>query len=340
MDTSLLAKRFKGFAERECKGSSRLYGHLAEHIAADRRLLRMSAQSSAGQPVPNLFLGAVQYLLLRGVEHPLMEYYPSIVDDPREPFAAFPHFKEFCLQYEDELILILQSKLVQTNEVRRCAYLYPCFCSIHHLTEKPLALIEIGTSAGLQLLWDKYSYSYHTGLTCGNKQSPLEIVAEIRGDHHPLLFPESPPVSSRLGVDLHVNHVQHPDDYLWLKALIWPEHKERIIQFDKAAAYASKERLELFEGDGVALLPHLASKIAEDSTVCVFHTHVANQLPYESKLRLEEHLRVLGQERDVFHLYNHMWDVDLHLDYYMNGQEYRNTVAKTDGHGRWFEWRL
>ncbi|MGQ0418401.1 DUF2332 family protein [Bacillus sp. HC-TM] len=45
-------------------------------------------------------------------------------------------------------------------------------------------------------------------------------------------------------------------------------------------------------------------------------------------------------ERDVFHLYNNMWDRDLHIDYYINGNEYRETVGETEGHGRWFSWKI
>lgn len=58
MDTNTLSERFRIFAERECKGSSLLYEHLAENIAADTTLLQLAAQSCAGQPVPNLLLGA------------------------------------------------------------------------------------------------------------------------------------------------------------------------------------------------------------------------------------------------------------------------------------------
>lgn len=340
MDTTTVSERFRAFAERECKGSSRLYGHLAEYIASDAALLQLAAQSRIGQPVPNLLLGAVHYLLLRGVVHPLAEYYPSMKNEPREPSAAFQSFKEFCMQYETDIIQIIKSKLVQTNEVRRCAYLYPSFCYIHQLTNKPLALIEIGTSAGLQLLWDKYSYSYNTNRKYGDINSALEITAEIRGDQFPFIFERSPPVTARVGLDLHVNNLRDPEDYLWLKALIWPEHTDRFSHFDKAAMYVQKERLELIEGDGVSLLPNVAANIPGDSIICIFHTHVANQMPHGLKILLEEHIRALGQVRDVFHLYNNMWDYDLHLDYSMGGKEFKNTVAKTDGHGRWFQWML
>ncbi|TLS50744.1 DUF2332 domain-containing protein [Paenibacillus antri] len=342
MEMHVLSERFRGFAAKECKGSSSLYEHLAGNIADDATLLRLAAQSRMGQPVPNLFLGAVHYLLLEGVDHPLAEYYPSIVREPRESSTAIHRFKDFCKQYEQEIIQIIQTKLVQTNEVSRCAYLYPSFCYISKLTERPLALIEIGTSAGLQLLWDKYSYSYVTdGPKYGNESAVLEIASELRGDKSPFLFKRSPPVASRIGIDLHVNDLAEPEDYLWLKALIWPEHQERLSRFEKAASCLEDESLELLEGDGVALLPEIASNIRKDSTLCVFHTHVANQMTHEARIALEQHFRAIGKEREVFHLYNNMWDLHLlHLDYYKDGMEYKETLAQIDGHGRSFQWLL
>ncbi|CAH1059815.1 hypothetical protein PAECIP111894_06027 [Paenibacillus pseudetheri] len=59
----------------------------------------------------------------------------------------------------------------------------------------------------------------------------------------------------------------------------------------------------------MSLLPNIVSKITRDSIICVFHTHVANQIPHEAKIKLDEYIQILGEERDVFHLYNNMWDL-------------------------------
>ncbi|OBR64713.1 hypothetical protein A7K91_03755 [Paenibacillus oryzae] len=340
MDIDVLSERFKIFAERECKDSSSLYEHLAGHIANDLDLLKMAAHSKPEQPVPNLLLGAVHYLLLSGREHELTAYYPSIVEEPKKPSGAIHCFKDFCIQNEYEIIQLLENKLVQTNEVRRCAYLYPSFCHIYKITKKPLTLIEIGTSAGLQLLWDKYSYSYQSNQKYGSKQATLEISATVKGDRFPLLFEHSPPVQRRIGLDLHVNNLNDPEDYLWLKALIWPEHKERNSYFEKAAHYLKSQPLELIEGNGVSILPEIIPTVSHDSTICIFHTHVANQIPAAAKKKLSEQIQFLGKEREVFHLYNNMWDLDLHLDYYADGNEHSETLAEIDGHGRWFKWKL
>lgn len=340
MDIHALSERFRIFAERECKGSSNLYEHLAGSIAKDTELLTLAAHVKPGQPVPNLFLGAVHYLLMNGIEHELAAYYASMVDVPKESSGAFDCFKDFCMQNEHAITQLLENKLVQTNEVRRCAYLYPSFCHIYNLTKKPLALIEIGTSAGLQLMWDKYSYSYNASQKYGSEYSMLEISAEMRGDRLPFLFKHSPPVTRRIGLDLHINNLNDAEDYLWLKALIWPEHKERNTDFERAAHSLKGHTIELIEGDVVAILPEIVQTVSKDSSLCIFHTHVANQMPAETKKKLCKQIKVFGKERDVFHLYNNMWDLDLHLDYFVDGNEFSETLAETDGHARWFKWKL
>lgn len=335
----VLAKQFRLFAARECRGSSELYGYLALGIAGNPALLQLAAHARPGQPVPNMLLGAVHYLLLSGIEHPLAAYYPNIAaEHPLDPTYAIYEFTTFCEEYEQEIIELLNSRLVQTNEVRRCAYLYPGFCTIYAMARKPLALIEIGTSAGLQLLWDQYGYNYGDRQMYGNKQSDFVIPSEIRGEHVPFLSEHSPPVSERIGLDLHVNNLSDPDDYLWLRALIWPEHTDRLNRFDQAAAHIKRERPTLIEGNGVALLPDITAKISEESALCVFHTHVANQFSSQDKAALEAYIQKLGGERDVFHMYNNMSDTNLHLDAYIDGKAHRSTLAQTDGHGRWFRW--
>jgi hypothetical protein len=340
LETKVISDRFKMFSTRECKGSSNLYEQLSIKIADDDEVLQMASHVRQGQPIPNLLFGAVHYLLLKGKNHKLKEYYGSIVNNPREAATAFASFKDFCLQHRNEIVSILKSKLVQTNEVRRCAYLYPSFCYIYEKTKRPLALIEIGTSAGLQLFWDKYCYSYNSNEIYGNINSELIIKSEILGDRSPFLLNHSPPVTTRVGVDLHINDLNDPEDYLWLKSLIWPEHTERITNFEKAVRCLKEQSLELIEGDGVKLLTEIASKIPQESVICVFHTHVANQIPQDDKYELIDRLHKLGEVRDVFHLYNNMWDLHLHLDYYLGGEEHKETIAETDGHGRWFQWKL
>ncbi len=340
MSIEVIAERFKVFAKRECKGSSELYEFLSKKISEDNELLELSSCAKEGQPIPNLFLGAIHYLLLKGTNHELKEYYPSLVVYPRDIHHAILPFKDFCNMYRNEIISILTTKLVQTNEVSRCGYLYPSFSYIYSKVKKPLALIEIGTSAGLQLLWDKYNYSYDSHEVFENIKSNLFIQSEVRGNNKPHFLQPFPPVTSRYGIDLHTVDVANPDDSLWLQALIWPEHKERRERFKQAVACMNQysDQVHLIEGDGVMLLPQIVQQIPQDSAVCIYHTHVANQIPDKVKHSLTEHVRKIGSLRDTFHLYNNMWDRDLHLDSIIDGIEYNERIGETDGHGRWFTW--
>ncbi|WP_100011172.1 DUF2332 domain-containing protein [Lentibacillus sediminis] len=338
MDKAYISHRFKTFAHDECRGSSQLYEDLSLNIAEDDILLKLCEHAGEGQPVPNLLFGAVHYLLMEGKQHELRKFYQSLVPYPEDADGSFLYFRDFCHTYYEEILRLLENKLVQTNEVRRCSFLYPSFCYIYELAKRPLALVEIGTSAGLQLLWDKYSYSYGTDERYGNERADVHIRGEVSGSSVPFLLEESPPVASRTGVDLHINDLRKLEDRRWLEALIWPEHVTRRKLFSDAAYDVINTPLELLEGNGVELLPKIARTIPEDTALCVFHTHVANQMPKAEKTKLLQEIGNIGRERDVFHLYNNMQDRDLHLDYYLQGKAFAQVLAKTDGHGRWFTW--
>ncbi|MCA1053800.1 DUF2332 domain-containing protein [Rossellomorea aquimaris] len=338
MSLDNLSRKFNAFAELECHLSSPLYEFLSYQIAKDDELLGICNHCREGQPIPNLLFGSVHFLLMEDSTHPLRDYYSSIVNEPLPIKDSFPPFKDFCLQNEKQLIQLLQTKLVQTNEVRRCAYLYPAFCYMYEQVKKPLALIEIGTSAGVQLAWDHYQYRYHQNdATVGDSSSGVIIDSMIKGGAAPPLHSVPPPVSTRIGFDLHINN---EEDFPWLLALIWPEHHERRNLFVSAANYIKSMALDLIEGDGVELLPIKAEEIPSEHTICVFHTHVANQLPQAAKENLQKTIKELGRKRDVFHLYNNMWDRKLHLDSYLNGEEVKRTIGETEGHGKWFEWNI
>lgn len=94
-ETAVIAQRFRNFAKNECKCSSELYEFLSNQIAGDNGLLKLCAYTRTGQPIPNLLFGAIHYLLLRGTNHRLSEYYPSIVKEPKDIKGSFIPLKTF-----------------------------------------------------------------------------------------------------------------------------------------------------------------------------------------------------------------------------------------------------
>src|SRR5689334_24533794 len=174
----------------DCHGYSPIYEHITRAIADDPQLQELSAGGMEGQPPPNLICAASHYLLLSGVQHEVRRYYPSVAAAPAPlDEGLYPAFRDFCLSNAEALRPLIASRLVQTNEVARSACLLPGYAEASRREGgKPLALIDFGCSAGLNLLFDRFGYDYGPGcLRWGNKASPVQLRCELRGDAVPPL---------------------------------------------------------------------------------------------------------------------------------------------------------
>ena len=118
-----LAAKFRRFAAHEAPKAP-LYVRLAAAIAEDREMLVLASHARAGQPVPNLLFAAVQDRLLDDPDQPLAAHYPEI-GGGRPNTDPWPSFRAPCLGHADTIIPILETRIVQTNEVGRCALLLP-----------------------------------------------------------------------------------------------------------------------------------------------------------------------------------------------------------------------
>ena len=340
-----LSKRFEWFAKYECQNASPLYEQLSLHIARDPEILELAAHAQKGQPVPNLLFGAVQFLLLQGpkdVPLPLSAFYRSITPSPSKETDAYPHFRTFCFEHWDEIQALIGTHLVQTNEVRRCACLLPAFELVaSHTGRRPMSLVEIGASAGLNLLWDRYGYDYGEGRLCGDIHSPVQLLCNLRGEKHPALPVVLPLVASRIGVDLHPIDVHNAEATLWLRALIWPEHEKRIQLLNKALAAAQQDTPQILAGDALTLLPSVMAAVPMDTTLCLYHTFVINQFAPEARQKLEALFAEEATRRDLY-IIAIVWLAGefpmLWLTSYEQGVKREQLLAKCSGHARWMEW--
>ena len=311
-----LSAAFARFAEQECCGVSPLYETLALGVAQNAELLALAGAARAGQPVPNLFFAAV-HLLLADQAHsadPLAQYYPDLAEPAALPTNAFPVFRRFCLTHAGEIAEIVSTRAVNTNEVGRCAVLRLGYAEIARLLPaERFALVEIGASAGLNLFWDKYYYEYDRGsapdrVTTGDPASPVRIPCTIRGAAPPL-HPDDPfskQLGRRVGIDLDPIGFDNPDDMAWLRALVWPEQRERALRLDHAIAIARVAQhglnFSMQQGDGVALLPAIAAELAHSDALCVVHSFTLNQFSSEAQLSLDRALRDIAANRAVLRL--------------------------------------
>ncbi|MDQ3930659.1 MAG: DUF2332 domain-containing protein [Chloroflexota bacterium] len=343
---SKMAERFRRIAKEQFEGYSPLYERLAEGVADDPEVLEVVSSVGHGKPVvPLLLLGAVHYLLLKGAEHPLAAYYPSVVGYNRktqegDPYAAF---HDFVLQNRGEIERLVQTRIVQTNEVQRCACLLPVFGLLYkEALKRPLALVEVGTSAGLHLLWDKYGYSYGHDLQFGDLNSPVQLSCELKGKFRPPMPDPFPRVAYRVGIDLDPIDVRDPDQVLWLRALIWPEHQERAELLERAVGIAREDPPTLLKGDMFDLLPQAVQNAPRGTAICVYHSYTIVQLPKEDRDRLTSLVGELSLDRPIYRI-SQEWlggeIAQVTLMRYAGNTYEEQLLAECHPHGHWLEWK-
>ncbi len=344
-EPDFLKKRFLTFAETECKGSSALYYELSIQIANDPELLNIAAGTKEGQPIPNIFFGAVHYLLLKDVDEQLAKYYPSI-QGSNVPGIPFNIFKAFCLRREIEIKKIISTKIVQTNVISRCAYLMPIFSKIIAEEGKPATIIDIGTSAGLTLNFDKYEYWYNGQKVFG--ESPVLVKSSTIQSPVPRIYPILQPLQ-KIGIDQNLIDPTEEDQILWLKALVWTDHFERFVAMDEALKLSDLRSIKFIKASKIVDFEHEILKADRSQTLIIYATHVLYQFTPARRDAFYAMLERVGQTRDFYFLsvegiktllekYQSMETV-IELTSYKSRQKEISYMAETNGHGNWIRWQ-
>ncbi len=267
-----LADHFRGFAAVVERDGGSTYPAICRAVADDDNLLSLLAGAPLPQRRPLLLMAAVHFLLLSGVEHPLAAFYDTVgvVRDippgsgPRGDVAAA--FADFCHLHRTELERLIATRSTQTNEVGRCSALLPGLCHVaaEYEWQEPLSLLDLGTSAGLNLLFDDYAYTYRAAeggaiRTAGAADSAVALECSVRDDLTYLPELRSPAMAERVGLDLSPVDPFSDDDALWLLACQWPDNPARFERLRAALANvraaAHPPRLE--RGDMLTDLPRV-----------------------------------------------------------------------------------
>lgn len=259
-----VAERYRWFAAGCARGGSAEYERVALGVAGDERVLDLVMSLPEGNKrQPNLLLGAVRYL--------------------GGPTDSWEGFREWVVEHGERVRRVVAARMTQTNEVRRCATLLPVLARM----EGPLALVEVGASAGLCLYPDRYRYSYDGGAPLGPQGSPVLLECRTRGG---VPVPDRVPrVVWRAGLDLNPLDASDEDDVRWLESLVWPGEQwaGRVGRLRAAASVAAAEPPVMVAGNLLEALPELAARAPSGATLVVFHSAVAAYLSEGERADLE-----------------------------------------------------
>jgi hypothetical protein len=257
--------------------------------------------------------------------------------------AAYPFFKEFVFEHRTELLALMPGARLQTNEVNRLANLLPAF-NLAYLRggHRPLVMVEIGCSAGLNLSWPRYGYIY--GDTCvGEIASPVQIHCQLEGVHRPPLLMPLPAVADIVGIELAPPDIMTEQGIRWLEACIWPEEQERYLRLVAAIALARANPPHMLQGEACEFLPDLLAQ-APDGQITLWHSFALNQGPAEVAERIEQQISDASRQRAIFRV---SLEVDperatrpiLEVLMYWDGQlQDRQILAYCSLHGETMEW--
>ena len=246
------AQHYRTFGAGEARGSSATYEDWALGVADDDEVLALIDELPHTKRQANLVFAAAR---VAGV--------------PIAPWAAA---RDAFVERWDRIREVAATHATQTNEAGRCAVLLPALAGI----AGPLALLEVGASAGLCLYPDRYAYRYTTpdgGRLDLEPTVPSGVVleCEITDAAPPAVLPE---VVWRGGIDLNPLDAGDPASVAWLEALIWPEHEDRRRRLRAAAAVAAADPAPIRTGDLNELIADAAASAPSDATLVVFHTAV------------------------------------------------------------------
>ncbi|MFI5606313.1 DUF2332 domain-containing protein [Amycolatopsis sp. NPDC051903] len=281
-----IRRLFRVFSATQGQGGSPVYAALSDGVVTDDGLLDLLLAAPGEQRRPSLLFAAVNLLLAAEPGAPLAAYYPihggsRAIDD-----RLVPAFAAFCDGHRDELLRLLRERSTQTNDIRRCVALRLGLDHVRRRWPGPLALVEVGASAGLNLRFDRYRYRLNGHETAG--PSPVVVSCEVHGE-----LPAEPPpeITTRLGLDLNPIDLTDPDARAWLAAFIWPEQVGELATLRGAIDVALALPAPVVRGNAVTDTGQTLAELPGSEPVVVFTASLLSYLTADERTAFADQLR-------------------------------------------------
>ena len=352
-----LGASFARFAD-EIRRAAPTYGAICEGVAAAPEVLALLDGVPAPQRRPVLLLAAVHHRLLESPEEPLARHYRTITSES-DNSDPVPAFIAFCAKHARALRSTISNRSTQTNDVGRAALIYLALSPIAADSQAPLGLVDIGTSAGLNLHLDRFTYRFHDE-DGGEVRLPggaPELDCLVRGATVDAVLDTSlPRIGNRLGVDPSPIDPRDPEEARWLLACLWPDQIERVDRLRAALTVAADHRneVEILTGSGVDRVAEGVERArAAGCLPVVVNTWSLTYFSPSDRVNYVEELDRLGANDDLAWIYLEApnetpelpWgEVDRNISlsvlrhiHWKGGQCSERTVGIAHPHGRWIE---
>jgi hypothetical protein len=266
---------------------SPLYAHLLSCCAADyelrgplRDLLRPHESDDEASVLPLRLMGAVHLLALKGQASELAKFYPS-TGGTVDFDGGWREFRRSVREKGSDISRLINNP-VQTNEVGRCGSLLGGFGLIAEQTHLPLRLLEIGTSAGLNLRWDHYRYEWFGG-AWGDAASRVCIKDVFRSG--PPCIPSRIAIVERAGCDTLPVNVNEESGRLSLLSYTWADQLDRIRRLKAAIEIACVVPCKMERKHAAEWLEVRLSKPPQGSATVVFQSALWQYLSERERRR-------------------------------------------------------
>lgn len=273
---------------------SPMHAALCAALASDVEILELLDAAPASQRIPVLLLAALHDSVLAEPTCSLAEWYPTVVATPRSDdltSAVHRHIRSRMDGFRD----VLSRRSVQTNEVGRCGVLLPALAAISG-EFGPLALVDVGASAGLNLHLDRFRYHFRPGGTVG-PASPVEVTVGCRGR---VPIPRAlPSIDGRIGLDQNPIDLADPVERRWLRACIWPDQIDRFRRLEAAIDIALDAPAIVRRGDAVDDLREVIGALSGSGHIVIVNTWCLSYLTPQQRADYLDTLDGLGRQQDL-----------------------------------------
>jgi hypothetical protein len=281
-----------GWSPPDAPASWALTAELFRAIGEEPDLLALAGDIPPDRLPPLLLSAAVRYLVTRTRPEPLAGYFPTPGSGQPPLDAGFrPALTAFARERGAELAALCGEHRYQMNEVARSADVLAVLGLLD--LQRPIALVDLGTGAGLGVHLDRYRYRFGER-TLGDPGAALTIAPEMRGTPAPLPS-RMPTIAARLGIDAEPLDLGDERVHDWLTACIPPE-TGAVDRFAAASAVAREHPAPMARGDAVEDLRALCDGLPADALLVLVDTYVHVFLTEDRRADFRRRLTELGRD--------------------------------------------